>query len=389
LHAAGGDVGGGRKYITLFCGVAAFFAMTSQAIPPHRRKFYFALYFLTGLLGIIGNLFPFLPHPLTAINLLFPPTISLDTEITETTRFTALSFSVGSIIAFMLAKYGLGGILSPQRPWRALIFLGVILASLLGGFRSSLAGLIMNLGLLFFLEGLHRTRLAMVVVLFVGLLGTVVVVCSDSLPYTFQRSLSFLPLKWRADVVLDATGSSEWRYKIWRDTWPKVPEHLLLGKGYVLTKEDYDMIGQGTFAMLQASHIDASEESLAISGDYHSGPLSALMPFGLWGGIGIVWLMGATGFVLYRNCKYGDPELKPLNNFLLVTGISSFIAFYFIFGSFNDAIGEYAKLAGLSIAMNGGLGRSMVKERVNQLIKPRPVPLPESTLPIAHRQIPI
>ncbi len=49
LHTMGGDVGGGKKYITLFIGVATYFALTSRAIPPHHRKWYLILFMLPGI----------------------------------------------------------------------------------------------------------------------------------------------------------------------------------------------------------------------------------------------------------------------------------------------------------------------------------------------------
>jgi len=373
LHSLGGDTGGGRKYITLFTGVATFFALISQTIPKNRRNFYLILFMLPSLMGVIGDLFPYLPSPLNKINLLFPPTMSLDQTVTVgTTRLTSFSFAVGTLMMFMLARYGLSGLLSARHPWRGMFFVGSFLLTLLGGYRSSLGGLVIMLTLMFFLEGLHRTRL-LPIILLLGVLGaTVLATCSNKLPYTFQRSMSFLPLKWDTDVLLDAEGSSEWRFKIWRAVWPKVPDYLLLGKGYSISKEDYDMIGSGQFNNMQASHIDASEESLAISSDFHSGPLSTLVPFGLWGGIGILWLMGASFHVVYRNYKFGDPELRTLNIYLLVSCVGSIIGFFFIFGAFSDAVGGYAKMAGFSLAMNGGLARAVAKPVFNPRIKPLP-----------------
>jgi hypothetical protein len=76
------------------------------------------------------------------------------------------------------------------------------------------------------------------------------------------------------------------------------------------------MIGNGDLANGAEAQMDASEGSLAVAGDYHNGPLSTLIPFGIWGGITIlvVHLRGITG--LYRNLKYGDPQLKVVNIFL-------------------------------------------------------------------------
>jgi hypothetical protein len=179
-----------------------------------------------------------------------------------------------------------------------------------------------------------------------------------------------LPLKWDAAPVMDAQGTSEWRFKIWRDTWPKVPQYLLLGKGYSLSQEDFDMIQGGTFASMGASHLDASNEALAISSDFHNGPLSTLIPFGLWGGIGMIWLMGATFFVTYRNFKYGEETLKNFNTFMFVTCIGSIIGFFFIFGAFQDDVGTYARMAGFSLAINGGLAKRPAREASNPRIKP-------------------
>ena len=371
LHSMGGDTGGGRKYIEVFTGIATYFALTSQAIPRKRFHFYLMLAMLPKLLGVIADFFPYLPTPLNKINLLFPPTQTYEDGVSlGTTRLTSYSFAIGTIMAYMLARYGLRGIFSAQKPWRALLFLASFFLSLLGGYRSSLIGMCMTLTMMFFLERMYRTRLMPFLVM-AGILGvTLMTTFSDKLPYTFQRSLSFLPLNWDPAVVLDADGSAQWRYNIWRATWPQVPDHLLLGKGYSLSAEDYQMIGNGTFALAQASHIDDAEASLAISGDYHSGPLSTLMAFGLWGGIGMLWLMGATIYVTYRNYKYGDPELHTYNIYMFVSAVAGTIFFLFVFGGFSGDVANFAKLAGLNIAFNGGLARRPAKAAYNPPIKP-------------------
>ncbi len=376
----GGDVGGGRKYLSIFIGIAGFFALTSRAIPRAKWKFFLALFLLPSVLGVLGDLFPYLGGPLRYLNLLFPPTLTMVEGMensTGMTRWTLLSRAVGVVPIYLIARYGLRGIFLEGRLWRPALFVASFLLQLQGGYRSILIGSMLTLTLVFFMEGLHRTRLFPVILLG-GVLGmTILATFSNQLPYTVQRSMAFLPLKWNSEVVLNAEGSSEWRYRIWRATWPKVPDYLLLGKGYVLTKEDYDMIGQGAFALAGASHVDASEEGLAISSDFHNGPLSTLMCFGVWGGIGIVWLMAATAFVVYRNYRYGDPALRTFNTYWLAACLSSIFAFFFIFGAFDGDVGNFARMAGFSIAMNGGLARRPARTKTNPLIKPsKPLPLP-------------
>jgi hypothetical protein len=382
LHTMGGSVGGGKKYITLFTGVATYFALTSRSIPPEKRKLYLLLFMLPGLTGIVSDIFPFLPSPLNYINLLFPPSmgamqLSEDAEA-STTRFGAFSVAIGVVAVYMLPRFGLRGIFDLSKPWRLAIFSASFVLTLLGGFRSNVAGFVLTLILMFFLEGLHRTRL-LPALLMAGALGlTIIATCSDSLPYTFQRSLSFLPLKWKSEVLLDAQGSSEWRYRIWRATWPKVPEYLLLGKGYALNREDFDMMGGGTFATAATASFDASDEALAISSDFHSGPLSTLMAFGIWGGIGMAWLMVATTFVTYRNYRYGDEALQTFNTYMFVCSLGAIIAFLFIFGGFHADVGNFAKIAGFSIAMNAGIARRPARQASNPLFK-QPKPLPTQT----------
>jgi hypothetical protein len=176
---------------------------------------------------------------------------------------------------------------------------------------------------------------------------------------------------------MDAEGSSEWRFNMWRALWPKVPDYLLLGKGYAITREDYDLISNsrmvGTTAMF-----DASEDPLALSNDYHSGPLSTLIPFGIWGAIGIVWLMAGCLWVFYRNFRYGPPELRPVNAFLLAWAVYQTLSFFFIFGAFSDSVGYFARYIGFSVALNGGVQGPQSKTVSNPLIKPAS-PLPAGT----------
>jgi hypothetical protein len=377
FHSQGAEMGGGKKYVELFLGIAAFFALTSQAVPPHRRKLYLMLMYLPAMLGVIGDLFPYLPGPFVYLSLVFPPQLRPGEDVViGTTRLGAMAGVGGSIIAFLLARYGLRGILSFRHLWRPVLFACSFMVLMLGGFRNQFGGMGVVLLIMFFLEGLHRTRLMPVMVV-AALVGTVLLAAfSDKLPYTFQRAMCFLPLKWNSAVLADAEGSSEWRFAMWRELWPTVPQHLLLGKGFNISEQSYENMGGGNFATYH--QIDAASGGLALAGDYHSGPLSTLIPFGAWGAIGILWLMGATLFVTYRNYRYGEPELWALNGYLLAGCIYSIIGFFFIFGAFNNATLEYGSMAGFSLAMNGGLGRRQPRTVSNPLVKPAPAALPQA-----------
>jgi hypothetical protein len=381
LKALGGEVSGGKKYVAIFIGIATFFALTSRVIPKNQRNLYVALFFLSGVLQFVSDLFPFLPAPLNYINLLIPPsgTTADNEEVTfGLTRLGSFAASAGVLANFMLAKLGLKGILRADRPGRFLLFLLLLVLTFLGGFRIVLVSYMMIGFLLFFLEGLYQTRLSLVIIMGGIICAALLVPFAEKLPFTFQRALTILPLKLDPAAVADAEGSKKWRQEIWADTWPKVPQYLLLGKGYALTALDFEMMGNGVFTGGKAVDMDKSLTGLAVSGDYHNGPLSTLVPFGIWGAIAFVWLSLTAVYVLYRNYKYGDPELKTVNTFLLVLGVAGLISFYFIFGAYQNDIGGYAKLAGFSIALNWGVCSAKREPAPAIRFKPlpRPHPLP-------------
>jgi hypothetical protein len=382
LKALGGPVSGGKKYVELFIGLASFFAITSRVIPKHQRNLYVAFFFLSGVLQFVSDLFPFLPSPLNYINLLIPPSgmaANADGVTFGLTRLGSFAASAGVVANFMLAKYGLTGIFRADRPLRFLSFFLLMVLTFLGGFRIVLVAYLMMGFWLFFFEGLYRTRLSLVLVMGAVLGAALLVPFAQKLPFTFQRALTVLPfLKLDPLAVADAEGSKKWREEIWADTWPKVPQYLLLGKGFALTAQDFTMMGSEVFANDFNAKMDRSESALAISSDFHNGPLSTLIPFGIWGAISFLWVSLTMLYILNRNYRYGDPELKTVNTFLLVLGIQGIFGFYFIFGSYFNDVGAYARLAGFSIALNWGICAAKRQPVPALRIKPlpRPQPLP-------------
>jgi len=102
---------------------------------------------------------------------------------------------------------------------------------------------------------------------------------------------------------------------------------------------------------------DASSEGIELVSDFHNGPLSIIIPFGIPGVIGFLWFLAAAWRVLYRNYRYGNPGYAKLNRFLLVCFIVRIIFFFAIFGNlYSDLVG-FTGLVGLSISLNAGVAR--------------------------------
>jgi hypothetical protein len=99
-----------------------------------------------------------------------------------------------------------------------------------------------------------------------------------------------------------------------------------------------------------------------VAGDYHSGPLSLIIPFGIWGVIGFLWLLGAGIKVLYQNHHYGDPALKQINAFFLASFITQSIIYITVFGAFNSQLSAFTGILGMSVALNGGVCKAPVRK---------------------------
>ena len=352
----GGDTYGGKRYFTILAAVIGYFAIVNRQIPPKRATLYVALFFLGSATMAIGNL-PGVLNP--KLNWLFTifPVMSMDSLVQQNSvvvqtaymsRLNGLSFLGIGVLCTLLASYGIRGILDTAKPWRLAVFCLFFLIALFGGFRSTVILLLMTFALLFYFERLHRTPLLLPAILVVVLGGGLVAVFAGQLPLQFQRSLAFVPyIPIEPMVRLDARGSTEWRLQMWREVVPEIPEHLLVGKGYAFSATEQDQLGRG---------LEATE----LVGDYHNGPLSVILPFGLFGALAFVWLMVAGIRVVYHNYQFGDPALHNLNTFLFVFFVAKVIFFCFIFGSLHGDLPMILGMLGLSISLNGGVAKPVV-----------------------------
>jgi O-antigen ligase len=103
------------------------------------------------------------------------------------------------------------------------------------------------------------------------------------------------------------------------------------------------------------SQYQVENRAATIAGDYHNGPLSVIIPFGIWGVLAFLWFLIAGVRVLWRNYRHGDLELRILNTYLLSTFLVSIITFTFVFGAISTGLVAFTGVLGLSVALNGGV----------------------------------
>lgn len=372
MRAMGGDSIGGKRYILLIGAVVGYFGMTCFRVPEGKAFTYVAAYFLGTLTGIVGSLAPFVGPSFYFIFALFPvenmsALFGGEQGEVSTLRLGGLTFATMAVYYFLLARHGIremfslsdrwrilpcrlrGGLWFYQ-PWRILLFLAMIWISLMGGYRSTAVTLGLAFLFHFYLEGMFRSHLLPVFTLCGILTLAVTLPMVHKMPIAVQRSLSFLPVEVDPAAREAADASSEWRLRIWRTVLPTVPQYLLLGKGYAISASDLIMAND-----TQGRGAAGDSETSILAGDYHNGPLSLIIPLGIFGVIGFLWFLYAGFKVLLNNYRYGDPALRQVNIFLLSYFLARLFYFTFIFGAFHGELAIFTGLIGLSVSLNGGM----------------------------------
>jgi hypothetical protein len=350
----GGDTFGGRRYFTILAAVLGFFAIINRPIPPKRAVLYVTLFFIGDASMAIANLPGLISPAFNFIFLMFPvASLSAFTDQNSVVAPVGLGRIAGyssiglAVYCVLLARYGIRGVLDTAKLWRFILFCSCIVLSTGAGYRGVAITIIMTFAFLFYLEGLHHTRLVvpLILMLLVGAGG--LILFANRLPYMVQRSLSFLPLPIDPLVKMDAEGSSEWRLRMWREVVPEIPQHLIVGKGYAFSSTElHQLLGR--------------LEGTELVGNYHNGPLSVILPFGIFGSIAFVWLIVAGLRVMYQNYRYGDPAYHHMNIFLMAYFTAKVVFFFFVFGSLHGDLVMFLGLLGLSVSLNGGVAKPAV-----------------------------
>ncbi len=362
MRSLGSDVFGGKRYVYLLLGIFGYFALTANRIPKNRARLYAALFFLSPCIDVIGDLAGRLPSQLNLIFAFIAPSASsFDSgEVGSQaihTRFGGLGVMGMAVFFFMMARYGVRGTFMSGKPLRVVIFILFSASMCFSGFRTFviLCGIIFVI--LFFMEGLHQTRIFPVFI-FIGLfIAALIVPLANKLPYEFQRSLAFLPLNINPEAKLEAQSTQDWRLQIWKDALPQVPGFLLLGKGYAISQLDFQMV---TTTGLTAGAA-ATDWSADVVGNYHNGPLSVVIFFGIWGVIALIWFWIASLRALFFNYRYGDPALRTLNTFLFALFITKILIFLIVFGSLYSDMAPFVGVIGFSVSLNGGICKPALK----------------------------
>jgi O-antigen ligase len=313
--------------------------------------------------------FLFWLFPIQDTSLISSVTTDVIERVPEIERFYGPAVAGMGICFYLIAKHGIQGVLNYRKYWRLAAFGFAVVISLFGGFRSFFILFSITFALVFYLEGLFRTRLFWILAFSATGMAAVILPLANKLPLPVQRTLSVLPFVEVSPIAqYDARGSSDWRLQMWRIVWPQVPQYLILGKGLQINALDLDLANE----LARRGLADTAEVSM-LAGDYHNGPLSLLVPFGLPGTLAFVWFLIAAIRALHANYRYGPPEYHTINTFLLAFFIARLLLYLFIFGGFYSDIAHFVGIVGFSLSLNAG-----ICEPASQLA---PEPTTETTQP--------
>ncbi|HWV98672.1 MAG TPA: hypothetical protein VNZ64_03160 [Candidatus Acidoferrum sp.] len=352
LRSFGSVTYGGRNYVYILAAIAGYFALVSQHIPKERANLYLGLFFLPGLTALVPNLAYLGGRPWFFLFQFFPPVYAVDQARgdyaleSQFSRIFGLTMASIAVLGWVLGRYGLAGALNWRKPWPLFWFFVAFTACAFCGFRSILITFFLIIALQFWFEGLFKVRTVFTGLAALLVAGAFLVTSADKLPMVVQRSISFLPVRVSPIIELSSSGSTEWRLQMWNELLPQVPKYLLKGKGFGIDPTDL------AFAS-RASGFSEGFEGSMVAGDYHSGPLSLIIPLGIWGVIAFGWFVAASLKFLYRRHRFGAPELRTINTFLLAYFVARLVVFIFVFGGFFSDLFIFTGLIGLSVSLNG------------------------------------
>lgn len=291
MRYLGSSVWGGRHYVNVFVGLAAYFVI--QSIPVEAKvwaKFPYVVLAFLGFDLLIAIVTTILPNSVYYIYPFYSAvsSASLQEAIGGTEDVTARIGAFGNfgfmLLAIVMASVSLRTLVHPSNLFRILCLMVGSACALLSGFRSAVLNsfaLLITTGIRDLKAGVFFLLPIIGAALFaVSLINSQVV----ALPKQIQRALAFLPGEWDTEMTSNAQASNQFRLNVW-NLWYRqyFPEHPIVGRGFGFNREwTKQSIRYGEAADYQ---------QMVETGNLHSGFLSSLDTFGI---------LGATFFVCWN-----------------------------------------------------------------------------------------
>ncbi len=363
LNIFGGGTVGGKGYVLYAMALASTILLCGMRVPANELKWIVRISIIGGMMNaavsIIGKFVPVVGY-YTGGAYESNDSSEFDDEVVDEMAASRVNFllDVGNNLALWISSY-----ISPLRacikPLWALLVLGAVAAAAMSGFRNAIA----SVGMTFLVGIAYRSGFAGLAISIMGAVGGLallaVVNTLHPLPPNIQRSLTFLPGTWEERYRLDAEGSSEWRFEIWRevlltDRWIN---NKWLGDGLGFTAVELEAQKNARIgARAGVSGFEAHRDTVLSNGDYHSGPISTVRVIGYTGLLFFLLAQIRLAVHAHRQIlRCRGTEWYPLSLFIGIPQICGPIFFIAIFGDFKTASAVFLLAVGMMRLLENNL----------------------------------
>ena len=365
---------GGRPYFAILLACCGFWVLQHVTIKPKLAKLLPILMCLGSLVnavsGLVGYFAPSLGYRLAALYSGFMPGGEANPmQPVDTSRVERHQYLAGFGVEVGKAAISYANIFKLiffQNIFLSACFFASLVAILLSGFRSNLIGWLFAIALASYIRGGVRQVFPLFAAAVAGIVMIVVVQTAGlQVPLAAQRALSFIPISWDSRATVDAKVTVEWRVDMWRLalTSDRYIKNKVLGDGFGF--DPAELRAQATLASFRMDTSAGLQDYFMITGDFHSGPVSAVRF------VGYVGLFLFTA-LLIANARYAWKIIEsakktaffPLALFLGIGAIYHLICFWFIFGGYGGDLVQ----AIFTLGMLNVIDRSIKKENANKVL---------------------
>ena len=379
---------GGRAYVSVLLALGAYLVLSRAALTPFVAKIWPLLtlipLFVSSMMAVAGKLYPSLAPTLTAI---YGQSISgVDQPVVIGEQRLAEVQTLGTTIVLALVSvYPPLSLLNPINLGRAILLFSGLAFIFLSGFRLAIMAAVVFFALSLILRqqivGLWILATSLVMI-FVAVIAVQISGLVE-LPFTVQRTLSFLPGDWDPDAKRDAEESTQWRLEMWRWAWEddRILRDKIWGQGVGLSLGDMQIeaaartSGRGEGSGFTGG---AMQEWWLINGAFHNGPLSAIRNVGAFGLLLYLALILTTVRVAWRLCLQAQGTyLFNMALFITIPILWESLRFVFLYGHYPAAICTSIYWAGLLNLLRNNMPEKAPPEaqtcNLKQALRPPPI----------------
>jgi len=353
FYALGGDVAGGKPYF--FFAVAFVAYLVIALSEPDLRAFrsavilYIVFGVADGLIGAASQAWPDFARFMLPVysNVSYSQAIGLEGGLNLAEGRFSYVGQLGSLLGLVACTFWRPlAALDLTKPWRGLVAGFACVLVPLSGFRS-LSGLLFTQ----FLVGsaIRRKWLDIVFITVAGLALVFVLAIGGfvrSLPFGAQRVLSILPVEVDSRARLQAEGSSEDRFEMWRLAMgsDRFIENKALGDGFSLKAREVKAMSD---SLVGVGRISFVEHSMSM-GSYHGFHVETIRYTGLAGLLAATLALVVFAVRAWRNIQaFRDHPYWTYVLFVSMPFLIHPLWYWLVFGSYKANLPQVIAMAGM------------------------------------------